>query len=621
MVGDFDVDSESGGDKDVDYQIDERNFIKDVVKYSRSKQLLNEQPTILTSLTYITGLLPDSEDYTGAMIRGASGDGKSHMKMRVVDDMFMLAQDKHEWLYNTTSGSAKSMIDDEELDEARIGALDEMNKMPEELLEMLKSLHGDDGGFSYKRNVADPESESGRKTVNIDRDPLSFVFMLADENDMEVEQELETRLMDIKVDGSPQKNRGVHRMNWGHEELEIEGTDASYIKEDEDLWHAVRSHIRDIPVDTPVLIPTGDNNYRGDTWDAAHITEPLFDFEQSRSARASNTCASLIKASALANYHARNSVGIEVDGEVVEHIVADKADVANLLACRPSLLALTHGLTDKKFALIDAIKENGTPTDMTQEEYGAELAQILDYVESAEQMETMKKKEVRELLDEMNEQYLIDKTDHPDDGRKNYYKYKPRDTLQAPNIRGYEEEFDSIENPITGESLTETVERQQTEFGVNALGIEDVTADEFMGSGGSDSSDSEGAESGLEAFGSGDDPDTSSYSELEQRVHTRLSDTLDGKVIPEGIVESDSMKVSHMVGASPIIEDDVNGETWVEPERAAKAADKTDGLYDGFDSIDTAEEEIDAAVRKLRADDVFQFHDHDDGMKVEVADL
>jgi len=616
---DLQFDVTSSTDTELEYQVHDNNVFEDIVAYSRSKQLLNEEQTMLVSMVYMTGLLPDSQDYTGAIIRGGSGDGKSHLKMNVVDDMFMYAQDAHEWLYHTTGGSAKSLVDDEDLDDARVGAFDEMNKMPDELMEMLKSLHGDDGGFTYKRNVADPDKESGRRTVNISRDPLSFVFMLADENDMEVEQELETRLMDIKVDASPEKNRGVHRMNWGHKSLEMDSIDHNneYIDDRPELWHAVRCHIRDIPVDTPVLIPTADNNYRGDTWDAAAVTQPLFDYEQSGSTRASNTMASLVKASALANYHARNSVGLEVDGEMVEHIVADPIDVANMIFCRNSLLALTHGLTDKKFALVDAIRENGAPTNTAGTEYGAEISQILAYVEESSQLETMKKREVKKLLDEMNEQYLIDKTDHPEDGRKNYYKYSPRDTIEPPNIGVCYDEFADLHDPIRDTTLEDTIQKQQAELGAEDTSI---TADAFMNGGEDTDSDSDSPHSGLEAFENMDDTSDMELSEIESAVCERLTETLDGTVIPQGIVEANTLKISHMIGATPVTRDEVDGgEEWVEPARPPTAEDKTDELYRGYDSLADAETAIEEAVASLQERGILQLEPCDSGMDVSVV--
>jgi DNA-binding MarR family transcriptional regulator len=615
MVEGFDV---GGSAKSVDYRIDQDNFFKDVVAYSRSKQLLNEEQTVITTLIYLTGLLADDSDYTGAMIKGSSASGKCHMKQEVIDDMFVYADDKHNWLYSMTAGSEKSMFDDDEWNKTRIGALNEMNKIPDEMMEFFKSSAGDDGGFTYKRNVADPESESGRKTVTLEQDPKSIVFMLADENDMEVEAELETRLMPIKVDENREKNRGVHNVNWGHENLQIGDTEHDYIEEREDLWHAVRSHIRDIPIDTPVLIPTADSNYRGDTWDAANVVEPMLDFGQSRSTRASDTLASLVKASALANYHTRPSVGIEVDGEMVEHIVAQPSDVGNLLACRGTLLALTHGLSEKKFAIIDAIKDRGTPTDATGKTYGAELSTILDYVEEADTIASMKKREVKNLLDEMNEQYLIDKVDHPEDGRKNYYKYSPRDKLSPPNIGDDYDKFSDVVDPIRDQPIEQTIDEQQEQFGAESEPI--ANAANFMGDGevyDGDESSSDDDSGSLSDFADGESSTTDEYTKIEQRVAQRLQKTVDGCIVDD----DNSIQTSHMVGCSPLNREQIDGETHISAERPPSTEDKTDSLYQGFDSIDEAQEKIESAIGLLAQRGVFSKESVDDGDRLVVEEI
>lgn len=446
-------------DKDVEYDVHDKNVLYDVVAWSRARQVLNEEQSCATLLIALTGLLPDHKDYAAGYISGGSSGGKTHMRDEVILPLFAL---KKEWIYTTTSSSAKALIDDEDLDHAKIAMLNEMNKIPPEMMEFLKSIFGDDGGHEYSRNKPDPDSDSGFKAVKVSSDPKPFIFMLADENKMEIEAELETRMIEIKVDETEDKNMAVHDMHWGHRHLKLKDAPFEYVYDAPELRYALQQHVANIPVDTPVVLPTGEGRFDGDDWDAAAITKPMFLFSRSQSTRASRMVSSLVKASALFNYHARPTTMMEKDGEMVEHIIATREDVANIIAIRKTLMNVTHGLDEKKLAIIDAILETGGVADASGSALQATRKQIEKHVNQNKNISTIGKNEVKKLLEEMNDMYLLDIQQNPADNREYIYVYNGTETLDRPAI---DAGFKTVFDPILDQPVSETIRGQQERLG------------------------------------------------------------------------------------------------------------------------------------------------------------
>jgi hypothetical protein len=595
------VDVSLDNERDVAHEISD-NFFTDFVEFSRSNVVSNEEPAVVAQLGMGTGLLPDWKDYVGIVVTGGSSSGKSYMLKHVNMASFDYAQDVHGWLYKLSGGSDKAAIDDDDLDDAKVAYFSELQKVPEEMLEFLKSVV-EDGGFEYGRNVADSDRESGRKTVHIERDPLSIIFSFADENAYQMDDELRTRLIEAKVDESEEKNKAVHRMKWGETEIRLPSSPHTYITESDDLDHAIKDHIKDIPVDTPVIIPTGEDRFEGDDWSAPQVTEPLFNFKRTDSTRASAQMASLAKSSALYNYHSRPRV--DYDGE--EHIVVTKQDIGNLIACRETLLALTHGLTEKKFAILDAIIENGAQANRAGTKVQCELSDIEDALKENKAISNMKKSEVRELLREMDEHYLIDVTEHPDDARKNMYVYDGGNAIAEPNIDEYRSDFENVVDPIRDQPITETVRQQQRRFG-------DKTGADVLDTAQSGSVESDGQQ----ALGNSD------RSERHTAVLKALHEAIDGITVPQDVWDNNEIKISHMVGATPLTEED----GYTVPERAPSGADRAGdtlmspdhevwGQNYSFEDVDAALKEI---IGDLRADGAIEMEATDSGVEVSIED-
>lgn len=600
----FDIEADDDSERAVQHDIHDQNVAHDLVEYSRSKQVLNEEQTLTTTMIYAGGWLPDWHDYNAGVITGGSAGGKSHMKQEVIDDFFAYLDDA---LYNPTGVSPKAIIDDDRWDDAKVGALNELQKIPPEMLEFLKSAHGDDGGFDYRRNVSDGDAESGYSAMQIERDPKPVVFMLADENDFTVGQELRTRMIEIKVDENEEKNRGVHRMKWGHERIELPSYPNEYVWSADELWHAVRTHIRDMAdfaetIDD-VLIPTGEGRFEGDDWDAGDVTEPMFNFARSDSARASDMMASLVRASALLNYHARETVEQGDD----TCLVVEPHDVANMIACRRVLLATTHGLTEKKFAVLNAIRERGGKASATGTAVQATKQDIIEEIQENNDIATLSKSEITDILNELDEHLIINKKDNPEDRRQKLYVYDGGAVFDAPNIFDYYDKFKDIEDPIRNQPVEQTIEEQLEELNAK---MDTSTLS------------SAGSESGSEGLQSFDSASPSDLDEIDSAVAQRLSEVMDGSTVPEDVMDENSLKISHMVGATPVDESD----GLLRPEREPRGDDRAKTIMDpnhelwpddyGFNDVEGRLEE---AVETLTTEGVLSFDETDGGTEVSVA--
>lgn len=627
-------------EKDVDYDVDEENFLVDFVRFSRSKQVLNEEQAAIVQMAIATGMLADYEFYTSVIVTGGSAGGKSHMLNRVNFEAMSLANDAHGYVYELTGGSDKAGIDDEKIDSSRIAYFHELQKIPDEMLEFIKTI-SEDGSFKYGRNIPDPDAHGGRTTAHIERDPLPVVFSFADENEASAgkDQELRTRTVEVKVDENPQKNEGVHDSKWGGERIEIEGSEHEYMFDDPDMESAVKTHLRDMPRGVNVVIPYGNGAFEGDDWCAADVVRPMFNFARSESTRASANLAGLTMGSAILNYHARDTVcerckerfGPEESqsysyscphcDDAALHLIVEPHDVANVIACRRTLLATTHDLTEKKFAILDAILAVGGTADKSGTAVQATKQDIVEEIQKNEEISTLTKTEIDKLLDELDEHLIINKTDNPQDRRENLYIYDGGAVFKRPNVYKYPEKFDGVMDPIREQPITETIEEQLRELNAKMDATEEA----------------ETAESGQSTLA---DAGASSLDEVEQHVAERLSEVLGGKVVPQSVVDDDSLRTEHMVGATPVeygrtVKDGSSddGFQWkpskdgdeVRPARAPSGADRTDGLlspehvvWDDDMGINDVERAVDRAIDSLKKKGVLKVESVEGGVRFAV---
>lgn len=625
-------------DKDVDYQIDDENFLRDFVAFSRDNQVLNEEQASVVEMAIATGMLNDYSFFTSIIVTGGSAGGKSHMLDEVNFESLVYANDVHEHVYELTGGSDKAGIDDEEIDESRVAYFHELQKIPDEMLEFIKTV-SEDGKFLYGRNIPDAEAEGNRSTAHIEREPLPVVFSFADENEAAAgkDQELRTRTVEVKVDENPEKNAGVHDMKWGGENITLPESEHDYIhsgEEAQDRDHAVKAHLRDMPTDVDAVIPYGNGKFEGDDWQAAAVVRPMFNFARSESTRASANLAGLTMGSALLNYHARDaaceSCGTrygpdEAQGHDYEcpdcddadlHIIVTETDVGNVIACRETLLATTHGLTEKKFAVLDAIRERGGQANPSGTAVQATKQDIIAEIQENDDIATLTKSEINDILEELDEHLIINIKDNPEDRRENLYVYDGAAAFDAPDIYAEYDRFADVEDPIRDQPIEQTIDEQLESLNAK-MDSSSLSADDGV------ASSAESGDSGsLSDFGGDDDV---SLSDDAEAVADRLSDVLDGTVIPQSVVDDNGLKTQHMVGDSPVVYENRDGERYVRPEREPSGADRVDGFmspdghFDDESDFNAVEERVTSAIEELRETGVFEMSPTDDGVAVDIS--
>jgi hypothetical protein len=584
MELDIEIDDETAPD----YEISD-NFIENLVDAIRSDMVGNEEQFVLFNLVYATGLFRNPSYYTAAVASGSSSSGKSELKGNVD------ARWPKHWLLQITDTSDKGLIDDDRWNARYIFAGDEQNKLPSNAIEILKSSHGDDAdedgmGYTYVRSTSADDSDDDKDEIK--KQTLPFVVLIADENSAKgSDWELSTRMMDVKVEEDGKINHAVGATMFDHREVSVDTKNHEYNFKFDDGKAAIDNHIANIPrpVESftsedpkayarPVAMPNGDDI---GNWDVFEVIESIFDWEKSESKRAASTVASLIRASALLNYHNRDIVTI--DGE--EHYLAEPQDVANVLACRKTLLGLTHNLDEKKLAIIEAL---------TDEEYGvggpgpygglaAPKKDIHEYIENHASITSITDHYLSKTLDEMADWFII--TEHENEGENgaHLYEYHGGSTFGHPNLGAFPEDADPWD-PIRDQPLELTVRNLMDELHTRtAEDLMDTDPSSVMG----DAEDTAGADSGSQSgqatLGGDTAEGSSDWSEVDVRVAEALKETLDDKRIDQSDAE---LKVQHMVGVSPVeYYTNDGGFTFVKPEREKSSGDLVGSFMDPDDGL------------------------------------
>jgi hypothetical protein len=609
-------------DDEVEEDIEDipENIYELFVDYSRAEQVGNEMQFLLTMSHYGTGLLADSHQYTAMKITGGTASGKTNMKMGVVDPLF-----PEPWLFKSKSMSDKALIDDPRWDKAKIAAMDEINKVSREALEYLKSSYGDDQGHDYTRNAVADDSVEGDVEV-IESEPKPLIYLIADENDMTVDDELESRVMDIKVDEMEEINQLVGDTAFDGQNVSMRASDVEYNYNYPEAKQALQNHIANMGDDYRVILPRRHHHdrgvldgYTGPEWDCWPVIKPIFNFKETPSKRHTHTVASLVRSSALYNHKHRETV--VHDGE--EYLVAEPQDVGNMIACRPTIISMTHNLDQKSRAVIKGISEVGGPS--VNNGRWAPLKDIRDYLQESGAVSTISKTHLRNLLKDMDDNYLI--TRHAEEGSDgaDMWEYLGEDTFGTPNIGEYPKAFADVTDPITGDHISETIASNKDELRIEVDGMQ--TSDAMNQDTDSDSGSE--AESGtLSSFGDGGGGEATEYTDVDRDVAERLQDTLDDMRVESE--EIDDLGVSHMIGASPTETYEIDGLGYIKAERPKKVRDIVDtplsANHHVYGHQDIGEGQavahVENSVSKLRETGVLQMHPEDDGgVYVEVTDL
>lgn len=576
----FNLSDSDGGTQsselDYDYELSD-NVVADLVDYTRSETVKNEQQFMLTTLSYITGFMESPKHFTSYVLIGTAGSGKSHLK-NTIEDLI-----PNEYLYQATTGSEKSLIYDDTWEDAYFAALDELQKPSDEIIEILKSLHGgEDEEFRYK--VTGQGEGADREVEEIVREAIPYGFLYAQ---YQPEFELWDRLLKIPVHESKPKNEGVARMQWDHSMISFSDSDVNYGFEFENGRKAIKDHIRHIPKNSRVKIPAGEDAYG---WDAFEHAKSMFDISRSETNRVSSQIANLVRASALLNHNNRDTRMLNVDGENKEVIIAEPQDLANVLACREVLLATTHQLDRKRKAICVAIKKAGG------NQQAASIQDIQNYVKKTD-ASFVKRNQVEAMLDDLQDNYLVEKLERAGENGRHLYQFNSFQSLGKFDINDeFKDVFDGCYDPFKEQPFIESARETNDELTPKASDFMNDDPVEIN----TDSGETGGQATLVEDESTSVDIDLEPF---EKEVYKALKTTLDGEVI-QNLDEHDPSP-REMCGLVEIGENpdtaNIDG-TIFDPD--AEVWDH--GPDDWITTPAEADSQISKAIRKLTTEGVFK---------------
>jgi hypothetical protein len=565
--------------EELEYQYELNDeVVVDLIDYTRSRTVENEEQFTLTALSYLSGFMESPKHFVSHVLIGTAGSGKSHLK-NTIEELF-----PDEYLYQATTGSEKSLIYDDTWEDAYFGALDELQKPSDEIIEILKSLHGgEDEEFRYK--VTGEGRGADRQVEEIVRKAIPYGFLYAQ---YEPDFELWDRLLKLPVHESKPKNEGVAAMQWDHSMISFGDSDVEYGYDFEDGRKALKDHIRHMPKNAYVKIPAGEDQFG---WDAFSHAKPLFDIDRSETNRVSSQIANLVRASALLNYENRTKRRVATkSGETKEAIIVEPQDLANVLSCRDTLLATTHQLDRKRRAICLAIQQAGG----TQQ--AASVNSIQDYLKRTD-ASFVKRPQVEAMLSDLQDNYLVEKLERAGEAGRHLYQFQSWSKLGKFKIDAeFEQVFEGCVNPFSGESFIETAKSINHEL--------TPKASDFMSEGGvkidTNPTATSNSQTTLASDNSKPDIDLEPH---ETEVYTLLKQTIDGRTISD--LDEHDPSPKEMCGIVPIGEDaqttDVE-DTIFSPDHPVW----TFGPDEWVTTESEADTEVSQAIRRLTSEGVLK---------------
>ena len=559
-------------EKDLTYEYElSENVVEDLVEYSRSCIVKNEQQFVLTMLGYVSGFMDSPKDFVSGVLIGTAGSGKSHLQNKV-EALF-----PDSYLYKATTGSDTSIIYDDTWEDAYLASLDELNKPSDKVIEILKSLHGgEDEEFRYK--VTGDGRGADRDVDEIVRSAIPYWFLYAQ---YEPDFEMWDRLLKVPVHESRDKNRGVARTQWDHTMIEFGDSEYEYMFDFDDGKKAIIDHIRHIPKNSAVKIPAGEEEFG---WDAFEHAEAIFDIERSETNRVSGMVANLVRASCLLNHPNRETITKKVDGETKEMYVAEKQDLANILKCRDVLLATTHELDRKKKALCLAIQETSGAENM------ASIKDIQNHLRKTN-ASFVKRHQIEQMLDALIQNYLVEKHERAGQNGAHLYQFNGWQSLGKLDItEEFVRVFEDCVDPFSGESFIDAAKEQNQQLRPS---MEEFMSEASVSTNSSDSSDGQATLTGEDS--------SIELTKLQEAVRERLYETLNG-VRVDGLEERDP-SLEEMLGVSELGEEpegvdyegtlfDINNTVWLHESGVEERSD--------------IEERIEKTLRQLATKGVFE---------------
>jgi len=573
-----------------DYDLSE-NVVDDLIKYTRSKTVKNEQQFMLTLFGYISGHMESPKHYISGVLIGTAGSGKSHVQNTVAE---LIPDDI---MYEATTGSEKSIIYDDEWNESLVANLDELQKPSEDIIEILKSVHGgEDEEFVYK--ITGGGEGADRDTDKIVKKALPYWFLFAQ---YEPDFEMWDRLIKIPIHESSEKNEGVARTHWGQSSIQFGDSDKSYMYDFTDGENALKDHIRELPRDAYVAFPSEAGiEYELRFFDAV---KDIFDIDRSETNRVSKMVANMVRASALLNHTSREKKRIHVENKgMKEAIVASPQDLANVMACRDVLMATTHQIDRKRRAICLAIEEvggtqNAAPIKHPDDKPGQPRS-IMGYLRETNSS-FVKKNEIIQMLADLEDNGLIEKLEGAGDNGRNLYKFTSWQNLGKFDITdSFKAFFDDCVDPFEDRPFVETARQINSELTPSASDFMTETDVNASNSSGTDSNDGQATLAPQDSGGVSID-----LAPYEKHIHGMLRENLDGETLRE-LDKNDPTPVE-LIGLVDIGDDPDEAPTdgtILDPEHDVWQH----GPDEWIESTADAEQHIEKALRTLSTENIFK---------------
>lgn len=420
------------------------NVAEDIVEYLRGNIIGNEQQGLVAAFQSVSGLLYEMDNYSNVVFIGEKGGGKTKLQNELLEVI------PNEYLYrngNVTGGSDNAFIDDPMWDYALLAPLDEYDKLQGNNREFLKSMYGEDGGFTKMRNVEDQSAKGGYSPDEITSTAVPFQILYAPTGQKTgLQIELDDRMIKVPVEFNSYISEAIGRTLFGHENIEVEGYDHEYIYDTNDVASGLRTHLRGL---LDERIATHDDEGEQIGWRGSlhvHIPDwvwyacqPIFDPSTTDTNRVYGMLVSLIKGSAVWNHHEnpRTDIYVEDRDQTVEHIVATPQDVANVLSCQEMLLGTTHGLDAMKRDILEAVEAQ----QGVGEGSGATLNQVHEWLNDNNKVVPSESKLRSILKEDLVEDYYIDVYEGVagPNGQADAFERRRHSKLATPRVRGLTE--------------------------------------------------------------------------------------------------------------------------------------------------------------------------------------
>ncbi len=563
------------------------NVVEDMVTYTRSKTVKNEQQFSLCTFGYISGHMGSPKHYIAGVLIGTAGSGKSHLQNTVSNLIDPSIK------YEATSGSDKSIIyDRENWNASMIADLDELQKPSEDIIEILKGLHGgEDDSFVYK--VTSDGEGADRGTDEIELDAMPYWFLYAQ---FEPDFEMWDRLLKVPVHESSQKNDGVARTHWGHSHITFGDSGKEYDFDFEDGEKALKSHIRNLPKNAYVHIPAGEEEFGG--YSFYDEVKGIFDIDRSETNRVSKMVANLVRCSALMNYKNREKRQMRINNMGVKNaFIAEPQDLANVMACRDVLMATTHQLDKKRRIICKAIEEVGGTSNAAPIKHPGDKPgnpqSIMGYLRETDSS-FVKKSQITQMLADLEDNGLVEKLENAGENRRHLYQFTSWSNLGKFDIdEDFKDLFEGTVDPFENQPFIETARDINSKLTPSAS---DFMTEKNVSSSGNESV----GQSSLTRSTKEQDIDLEPY---EEAVHSRLKDTVDGETL-DNLDEHDPTP-RELLGFVPIGEPDDEADisgTIIDPDHEVWAY----GPDEWIESVTDAEEHIEKALRNLTVEGVFK---------------